>query len=176
MNNTYGYIKGTKGVDGDHIDMYLSDNPTEGNVYVIDQINPKTREFDEHKVMYGFNSENEAKDAYLSNYSKGWKGLGKITEVSKDEFKKWIDSSTRKTKPFSEYKLTKEREKKNSALDNTTDTVETQSGNGNDTATPENTVSVSKYKNNTLNNKELEDNYINEIFDKAKRGSNTNLS
>ena len=70
MNNTYGYIKGTKGIDGDHIDMYLSDNPTEGNVYVIDQINPKTREFDEHKVMYGFNSENEAKDAYLSNYSK----------------------------------------------------------------------------------------------------------
>ena len=102
MNNTYGYIRGTQSVDGDHIDVFLSDNPTEGNVYVVDQINQKTGEFDEHKVMYGFNSIEEAREAYLSNYSEGWK-IGTITEVSKDEFKKWIDSSKRKTKPFSEY-------------------------------------------------------------------------
>ena len=104
MNNTYGYIRGTEGVDGDHIDVFLSDDPTQGNVYVIDQVNPDTGEFDEHKVMYGFNSAEEARDAYLANYSPGWKGLGTITEVSKDEFKKWINSSHRKTKPFSEYK------------------------------------------------------------------------
>lgn len=102
MNNTYGYIRGTQSVDGDHIDVFLSDNPTEGNVYVVDQINQETGEFDEHKVMYGFNSMEEAREAYLSNYSEGWK-IGTITEVRKDEFKKWIDSSKRKTKPFSEY-------------------------------------------------------------------------
>ena len=103
LNNDYGYIRGTEGVDGDHIDVYLSDNPTEGNVFVIDQVNPETRKFDEHKVMYGFNSAEEAREAYLANFSEGWNGLGTITEVSKDEFKKWIESSHRKTKPFSEY-------------------------------------------------------------------------
>ena len=107
LNNDYGYIRGTEGVDGDHIDVYLSDNPSEGNVFVIDQVNPQTREFDEHKVMYGFNSAEEAREAYLANFSEGWNGLGTITEVSKDEFKKWIDSSHRKTKPFSEYKSVK---------------------------------------------------------------------
>ncbi len=107
LNNDYGYIRGTEGVDGDHIDVYLSDNPTEGNVFVIDQVNPETREFDEHKVMYGFNSAEEAREAYLANFSEGWNGLGTITEVSKDEFKKWIESSLRKTKPFSEYKSVK---------------------------------------------------------------------
>lgn len=104
MHNTYGYIRGTEGVDGDHIDVFLSDNPTDGNVYVIDQVNPKTGEFDEHKIMYGFPSEETAREAYLYNYEKGWKGLGSITEVSKEGFKKWIDSSKRKTKPFAEYK------------------------------------------------------------------------
>ena len=102
MHNTYGYIRGTESVDGDHIDIFLSDNPAEGNVFVVDQVN-KDGSFDEHKVMYGFTDIESAKQAYLSNYEKGWQGLGNITEVSKDEFKKWIDSSKRKTKPFAEY-------------------------------------------------------------------------
>ena len=107
MNNTYGYMRGTEGVDGDHIDVFLSDNPESGNVYVVDQRDPKTGEFDEHKVMYGFGSMEEARDAYLKNYTPGWQGLGTITEVSKDEFRKWIGSSKRKTKPFAEYKSVK---------------------------------------------------------------------
>lgn len=110
MHYDYGYIRGTKAVDNDHIDIFLSDNPETGNVFVVDQVNPKTGEFDESKVMYGFASEQEARDAYLSNYEKGWKGLGKITEVTKEEFKKWIESSTRKTKPFSEYASVKTAE------------------------------------------------------------------
>lgn len=101
MNYTYGYIRGTEGVDGDHIDVYLNDNPG-GKVFVVDQIDQKTGAFDEHKVMYGFNSLDEARDAYLSQYEKGWK-VGNVTEVSKEQFKQWIDSSKRKTKPFSEY-------------------------------------------------------------------------
>lgn len=113
MNNTYGYMRGTEGVDGDHIDVFLSDNPEEGNVYVVDQQNPETGEFDEHKVMYGFNSMEEAKEAYLANYTPGWKGLGTITEVSKEEFKKWVESSHRKTKPFAEYKSVKKEDGKN---------------------------------------------------------------
>jgi hypothetical protein len=104
MHNDYGYIRGTTGVDGDHVDVYFSSHPDSGNVYVVDQVNPKTGEFDEHKVMYGFDSKDDAEKAYLSNYGKGWKGLGNITEVSKEDFKKWLDSSKRKTKAFADYK------------------------------------------------------------------------
>lgn len=106
MHNTYGYIRGTESVDGDHIDIFLSDNPTEGNVFVVDQIN-KDGSFDEHKVMYGFSDMESAKRAYLSNYEEGWQGLGSITEVKKEDFKKWIDSSKRKTKPFAKYSTVK---------------------------------------------------------------------
>lgn len=101
MNNTYGYIRGTEGVDGDHIDVFFGDGGS--NVYVVDQVN-QDGSFDEHKVMYGFNLEEEARDAYLANYSPGWNGLGSITGVSKELFKEWIGSSHRKTKPFNEYK------------------------------------------------------------------------
>lgn len=103
MRNDYGYIRGTEGVDGDHIDVFLSDTPEEGDVFVVDQVR-EDGSFDEHKVMYGFPTEEAARDAYLSNYEPGWSGLGAITHVSKDEFKKWIQSSRRKTKPFAEYK------------------------------------------------------------------------
>ena len=106
MHNTYGYIRGTESVDGDHIDIFLSDNPTEGKVFVVDQIN-KDGSFDEHKVMYGFSDMESARQAYLSNYEEGWQGLGNITEVSKEDFKKWIDSSKRKTKPFAKYSTVK---------------------------------------------------------------------
>lgn len=103
MHNTYGYIRGTEGVDGDHIDVFLSDDPMAGNVFVVDQVNADGS-FDEHKVMYGFKNEEDARKAYLSNYEDGWQGLGNITLVSKGEFKKWIESSHRKTKPFAEYR------------------------------------------------------------------------
>ena len=106
MKHDYGYIRGTKGTDGDHIDVYLSDNPTAGNVYVVDQVNQRTGDFDEHKVMYGFNSMEEAVQAYRDQYEDGWK-VGTVTEVSREEFKKWVDSSARKTKPFADYKTVK---------------------------------------------------------------------
>lgn len=107
MNNTYGYIRGTESVDGDHIDVFLGPDMNSDMVYVVDQVNTDGS-FDEHKVMMGFSSLEDARSAYLSNYEEGWQGLGNITGVALDEFKKWIDSSIRKTKPFSDYKMTKE--------------------------------------------------------------------
>ena len=109
MNNTYGYIRGTEGVDGDHIDVFLGPDMNSDMVYVVDQVNTDGS-FDEHKVMMGFSSLEDARSAYLSNYEDGWQGLGNITGVALDGFKKWIDSSTRKTKPFSEYKGIKREE------------------------------------------------------------------
>lgn len=116
MHNTYGYILGKIGVDGDHIDMFINDaadlDTFDGNVYVVDQVNPETGEFDEHKVMYGYPSEEAATEAYLANYSKGWKGLGKVTAVPKATFDKWLESSDRKTKPFAEYAMVQKEQTK----------------------------------------------------------------
>ena len=108
MRNTYGYIRGTEGVDGDHIDVFLT-NDIDGwsgrRVYVVDQYN-EDGTFDEHKVMLGFNDEAEAQDAYLSNYEKGWSFKRKLvmSSANLEDFEKWINSSHRKTKPFAEYK------------------------------------------------------------------------
>ncbi|MQN82727.1 DNA cytosine methyltransferase [Segatella copri] len=111
MHDTYGYILGKIGVDGDHIDMFINDaadlDSFDGNVYVVDQVNPETGEFDEHKVMFGYPSEEAATEAYLANYSKDWKGLGKVTAVPKATFDKWLESSDRKTKPFADYAMIK---------------------------------------------------------------------
>lgn len=116
MHDTYGYILGKIGVDGDHIDMFINDaadlDTFDGNVYVVDQVNPETGEFDEHKVMYGYPSEEAATEAYLANYSKGWKGLGKVTAVPKATFDKWLESSDRKTKPFAEYSMVQKEQAK----------------------------------------------------------------
>ena len=116
MHDTYGYILGKIGVDGDHIDMFINDaadlDTFDGNVYVVDQVNPKTGEFDEHKVMYGYPDEAAAITAYSKNYSPGWKGLGKVTSVPKATFDKWLESSDRKTKPFADYAMIKHEETK----------------------------------------------------------------
>jgi N12 class adenine-specific DNA methylase/predicted nucleotidyltransferase len=108
MHNTYGYFKGTEGVDGDHIDVFLHTNMDEWDgkkAFVVDQTNTDGT-FDEHKVMLGFNDKDVAMKAYLANYDANWAmthpGL-RISEVSMDEFKKWVDSSHRKTKPFADY-------------------------------------------------------------------------
>ena len=117
MHDTYGYILGKIGVDGDHIDMFINDaadlDSFDGNVYVVDQVNQETGEFDEHKVMYGYPSEEAATEAYLANYSKDWKGLGKVTAVPKATFDKWLESSDRKTKPFADYAMIKKNANQN---------------------------------------------------------------
>lgn len=111
MNNTYGYFRGTEGVDGDHIDVFLS-NDIDGwdgrKVFVVDQYNPDGS-FDEHKVMLGFNDADDAKSDYLANYEKGWENGRRIdvSAVNLEDFEKWIASSKRKTKPFGEYSSVK---------------------------------------------------------------------
>ena len=107
MQNTYGYIRGTEGVDGDHIDVFLSDDIDEWNgrkVFVVDQYN-EDGSFDEHKVMLGFNEADDAEAAYFANYDKDWakKHKAVVTAVNLEDFEKWIESSHRKTKAFAEY-------------------------------------------------------------------------
>lgn len=113
MNNTYGYMTDNVGADGDHLDVFLSndiDSWDQQNVYVVDQYN-LDRTFDEHKVMLGFNDRDDATDAYFSNYDSSWRTSKRkiiTSTVPMDIFKKWIESSNRKTKPIAEYSLVKE--------------------------------------------------------------------
>lgn len=107
MNTTYGHIRGTEGVDGDHIDVFLAEDMDKWDgkyVFVVDQYNPDGS-FDEHKVMLDFNDMDEARSAYLSNYEKGWENGRRIVvaRIKTDDFQKWVDSSHRKTKPFAHY-------------------------------------------------------------------------
>ena len=124
MNNTYGYIRGTEGVDGDHIDVFLAEDMDKWDgkyVFVVDQYNPDGT-FDEHKVMLGFNSMEEARSAYLSNYEKGWENGRRIVvdRIKTDDFQKWVDSSHRKTKPFAHYVIAGAADVSDNELSSTT--------------------------------------------------------
>jgi hypothetical protein len=100
LQHHYGYIKHTEGADGDHVDTFIGPKADSQNVFVVDQIDPTTGKFDEHKVMLGFDSLPQARMAYQANYAKGWKGGKTITKTSIDEFKAWLATGDTKA-PFS---------------------------------------------------------------------------
>ena len=107
MKNHYGYFNGATGHEGDQVDVFLGNDLDSDRIFVVDQ--KKTDgSFDESKVMLGFKTEKEAKDAYLSNYSPNWKGFMAITGIEVEKFKDWLYSGRKQGKPFSEYKRLKE--------------------------------------------------------------------
>ncbi|MBD5414840.1 MAG: hypothetical protein HDR46_00990 [Bacteroides sp.] len=124
MQNAYGYIRGTQGVDGDHIDVFLSTDIDAWNgrrVMIVDQYNlGADGSFDEHKVMLGFNDKADAINAYLANYEKGWeKGRRLVfSTATLEDFEKWIESSHRKQKPYHEYKIAEKAEVEESNPEN----------------------------------------------------------
>ena len=102
MHNDYGYFTRTLGKDGDAVDVFIGPNLNSGKIYPIDQY--VDGKFDETKVMLGFDTPEEAKKAYLSNYEKDWKGFKYITEIGIDEFKEWLYNGRRQRKAFALYK------------------------------------------------------------------------
>lgn len=104
MTDHYGYFNTTIGADGDQIDFFLGNHPESEKVFVVDQINPGTKAFDESKVMLGYTDIASAKQAYLANHDKNWKGFGGITEAPMPFFKKWLYDGARQRKPFADYK------------------------------------------------------------------------
>ena len=103
MTGHYGYFNRTEGKDGDQVDVFVNQGRKrkKDNAYIVDQVDPETGKFDEHKTLLGYSSKGKAEKAYLSNYEDGWQGLGNITEVPMDEFKPWVKEG-KKTKPFAE--------------------------------------------------------------------------
>ncbi|WP_421301505.1 LPD38 domain-containing protein [Aeromonas veronii] len=98
MAHDYGYIKRTEGADGDHVDVFIGDQHASDMVYVVDQVDPKTGQFDEHKAMIGFADEQSAREGYLANYEPRWQGLGAIKAMPVEEFKDWLSKGDT-TKP-----------------------------------------------------------------------------
>lgn len=102
----YGYIRTTEGADGEHMDVYLGpdigavgaeNSPNQAasdKVFVVDQINPKTKAFDEHKILLGFPDIFSASDAYEKAFSdgSGTQRVGAFVPMDMDEFKTWLKS------------------------------------------------------------------------------------
>lgn len=106
MAHDYGYIRGTTGKDKDHLDVFLGpevDNPSH-KVFIIDQDDDEGN-FDEHKIMMGFPSANEAYSAYHANYPEGFAGFNDMVDTDLPTFKRWAFSGKgAKTKRASEMK------------------------------------------------------------------------
>lgn len=92
LTQHYGYVKGSKGADGDHLDVFVGPTPASKTVHVIDQLKPDGS-FDEHKAMVGYPNEYAARSAYLSNYPPGQESrIGAMTALPVPAFKAWATS------------------------------------------------------------------------------------
>lgn len=85
----YGYVNGTKGADGDAVDVFVGPAPESLRVYVVNQ-NAKDGSFDEHKVLLGFIDQDQACTAYMNSYEKGWTGMGSVAACTIKQFKYWL--------------------------------------------------------------------------------------
>lgn len=90
MTCDYGYIESTEGNDGDHVDVFVGPELESELVFVINQVDPKSGKFDEHKVIITTTNEEQASELYLSNYAAGWQGLGSIKPMTLPDFKDWL--------------------------------------------------------------------------------------
>jgi hypothetical protein len=90
----YGYIKGTVGADGDHIDVYLTGNALDASrpVFIVEQVKLPARSFDEHKVIIGAEDEAEAVRIYNGGFSDGSGPARRraILRMDLAEFKAWL--------------------------------------------------------------------------------------
>lgn len=109
MVGHYGYFQRSEGKDGDQVDVFVKPGTvTSPKVFVVDQINPKTGKFDEHKVILGAENAQEAANLYLANYENGLDYYGDITELSQDQFKDWLADGKRTKKALSKNIFRKE--------------------------------------------------------------------
>lgn len=82
----YGEILGTRGMDGDPVDVFIGPNAAAPEVYIVRQMKRKRwDEPDEDKCFLGFNSMADAKAAYLRHYDDP-RFYGSIIAMPVDEF------------------------------------------------------------------------------------------
>lgn len=88
----YGYFKRSVGGDGEHLDCYVGPNEKSQRVYIIDQHHLHNSKWDEHKVMLGFPTRDEAIKCYKAGFSdgKGNARIGKVSRMLMPQFKEWL--------------------------------------------------------------------------------------
>lgn len=94
----YGYVKGTEGKDGDHVDCYIGPKPDSSTVWVVDQVDAGSKKFDEHKCLLGYDSKDDALADYKRAFSdgKGADRIGSVTAMSMTDFKDWLRNGNTK--------------------------------------------------------------------------------
>ncbi len=101
----YGYIDGTKGMDGDELDIYIGPTPNSELVFVVDQkdFQATKNRFDEHKIILGATNMKEAREIYIAGFSdnRGADRIMAITPVPIKEFVQWTKGET--MMPFKDY-------------------------------------------------------------------------
>lgn len=92
LKTHYGYFRGTAGADGDHVDVHLGPHLKSPHVFVIDQHNLGGGGFDEIKVMLGFGSQKQAREAYCRSFSdgRGAARIGHLESMTVERFKEWL--------------------------------------------------------------------------------------
>lgn len=98
----YGYIKRTEGADGDEVDAYIGPWEDSELVFIVDQLDPESKAFDEHKVIFGCLSMLQAKELYLSGFGDGKAEarLGAITPTTVSGVTEWLKKDGRTKEPF----------------------------------------------------------------------------
>jgi len=93
----YGYLRRQgEASDGDAPDVFIGPDPESEIVFVIDQINPATRRFDEVKILIGYVSESDARADYMKAHGENWNGLGCITPMTLAQFRHWLENGSTK--------------------------------------------------------------------------------
>ena len=97
MKHPYGYIKGTKGADGEEVDVFVGPMKDAHHAYVVHQRKEDGKTYDEDKVMLGFKSEDHARQGYLKHYDNP-KFLGPIKTVPVERLKEMISAGKKMVK------------------------------------------------------------------------------
>jgi hypothetical protein len=97
MRHPYGYIKGTKGADGEEVDAYVGPVKDGHHAYVVHQRTEDGKKYDEDKVWLGFRSEDQVRKEFLKHHDNP-KALGAIHAVPIEKLKDLIASGKKLTK------------------------------------------------------------------------------
>lgn len=93
MRYPYGEILGAKGADKEHLDVYVGPHHKSNLVFIVHQNHPadhpKAGQYDEDKIMLGFNDAEEAQYAYHAHYDRK-DFYRSITAMDFESFKKMV--------------------------------------------------------------------------------------
>lgn len=94
MSAHYGYVLRTEGADGEHVDVYIGPHHRSLRAFIVDQVDAKGR-FDEHKLLLGYASREEAKAAYAKHFPAGFR-VGPVKEMALPRLREWLKSGNLK--------------------------------------------------------------------------------